>query len=555
MGRARRLLRGGIVYDGLGDGGQPGDVLVEGPRILSVAPHVRVDEAAVLDVAGLAVAPGFIDLHAHSDLLATQPPDARRRLQRGKLLQGITTELAGNCGLAPVPLTPETRRAIGAVLAWMTPPASELRWGGFADYLSRVEEGGPLPLNTGFLAAHGPIRAAVLGMGRARASAPARARMADLAAAALDGGAFGLSTGLIYPPGLYADTDELVACAAPVARAEAIFTSHVRGSSETLLQAVDELIEIGRRSGTRVHHSHSEAVGPAHWDKIANVLEREEAGREQGIEITFDLFPYHAAATSMLAIYPPWSLEGGPAALLARLRDPAARSRIRGAVESQAPAWPPWTEGGWPHNLVLACGWDRIFVARTGGRTGGRYEGLSLAALAEDRGTPPFDAVSDLVLEEEGEVGQLIFGITGDEERDAPMARLLRDPHGAIATDACDYGTGLPHPAAYGAFPRILARYVRERGVLSLPEALRRMTSLPARIAGIRDRGALRAGAAADLVVFDPATVRDLATFEEPRREAAGIRHVMVNGILAVEDGAMTGADGGEVLRRGRSSG
>jgi len=550
MSGGRILLRGGEIFDGLGGEPRRADLLLHGSRIARAAPDIVEGDAAVLDVTGLAVAPGFIDLHAHSDLIAAQPPEVRRRLQRGKLLQGITTELAGNCGLAPVPLTAESRGPIGAVLAWMTPPGSRLRWDGFADYLARIEETAPLPLNTGFLAAHGPIRAAVLGMGRARPDAAARAHLASLVEAALDAGAFGLSCGLIYPPGLYADTDELVACAAPVARRRALFTSHVRGSSETLLPAVDEILEIGRRTGARVHHSHSEAVGPAHWSKIGAVLEREEDARTRGTEVTFDLFPYHAAATSMLAIYPPWSLEGGPAALLARLRDPGKRERIRSAVASQAPVWPPWEDGGWPHNLVLACGWERIFIARTGGRTGGRYDGLSLAALGEARGRAPFDAVSDLVLEEEGEVGQLLFGITGEEEREAPMDALLRDPHGAIATDACDYGTGLPHPAAYGAFPRILARFVRERGVLSLSEALRRMTSLPAGIAGLGDRGALRAGAAADVVVFDPRAVRDLADYRDPRREAEGIRHVLVNGVLAVRDGAMTGADGGAVLRR-----
>jgi N-acyl-D-amino-acid deacylase len=503
-----------------------------------------------VDARGHAVAPGFVDIHSHSDLIATQPPDVRRRLARGKLLQGITTEIAGNCGLAPAPVTDESRGPVGAVLSWMTPEGSTIAWKGFAEYLETVEAGGMLPLNTGFLAAHGPIRAAVLGMGRATPDAGALARMAGLVEKALRAGAFGLSTGLIYPPGLYADTDELAACAEPVARHGALFTSHVRGSSETLLCAVEELIAIGRRTGARVHHSHSEAVGPAHWDKIGAVLEMEEAARSGGIHVTCDLFPYHAAATSMLAIYPPWSLEGGPAALLARLRDPGDRARIRRAVELQAPQWPPWTEGGWPHNLVVACGWGRIFVARTGGRTAGRWDGLSLTELARARGQDPFDAVSDLVLEEEGEVGQLIFGITGEEGHDAPLVRLLGCPHAAIATDACDYGTGLPHPAAYGAFPRILGSYVRERGVVELGEALRRMTSLPASIAGITGRGVLRPGAAADIVIFDPVTIADRATFENPRREAAGILHVFVNGVASVADGAITETDGGVLLRR-----
>ena len=555
MAERRLLLRGGDLYVGIASEIRRADVLVEGPRIEAIVPGEEattgIRDADVIDASGLLVAPGFIDLHAHSDLIAALPQAARRRLQRGKLFQGITTEIAGNCGLAPTPLTPESRASVRAGLAWMTPAGSDLPWNGFESYLERIERSAPLPLNTGFLAAHGPIRAAVLGMERSRAGAAEHARMADLVRSALEAGAFGLSTGLIYAPGLYADTDELAACAAPVARAGALVTSHVRGSSETLLPAVDELLEIGRLTGARVHHSHSEAVGPAHWDKIGAVLAREENARAGGLAVTFDLFPYHAAATSMLAIYPPWSLEGGPAALLARLRAPDERERIRRAVTSQAPGWPPWVEGGWPHNLVLACGWERIRIARTGGRTAGRYDGLSLAELARVRGASAFDAVRGLVLEDEGEGGQLIFGITGEEGRDAPMVSLLRDPHGAIATDACDYGTGLPHPAAYGAFPRILARYVRERGVLSLAEALRRMTSLPAAIAGMRDRGVLRAGAAADIVVLDPRLVHDRASFEAPRREATGIRHLFVNGVAAVKDGSLTDRDGGRLLRRG----
>jgi N-acyl-D-amino-acid deacylase len=304
-----------------------------------------------------------------------------------------------------------------------------------------------------------------------------------------------------------------------------------------------------------VHHSHSEAVGPGHWHKIETVLDMEAAARDTGVRVTFDLFPYHAAATMMVAIYPPWSLEGGPARLIERLSDPAERARIRRAVETQVPTWPPWTDRGWPHNLVIACGYDRIFVARTGGRTGGRYDGLSLAGLGSARARDPFDAISDLMIEESGDVGQLIFGITGEDGDDAPMVALLRSPFGAIATDACDYGTGLPHPAAYGTFPRILARFVRERGVLTLPEAIRRMTSHPASILGLTDRGRIAPGCAADIVVLDPEAIADRATFREPRRGAEGIRHVLVNGVAAVRDGIATNLDAGRVLRRRTSRG
>jgi N-acyl-D-amino-acid deacylase len=336
-----------------------------------------------------------------------------------------------------------------------------------------------------------------------------------------------------------------------------VFTCHVRGSSETVLHAVGELLEIGRRAGCAVHHSHIEAVGPAHWGKIESMMATEEETRREGLRVTSDLFPYHAAATMMSAIFPPWALEGGPGALLERLSDRAERARIRAAVEGQAPAWPPWRPGGWAHNLVLACGYERIFVARTGGRTERSYEGLSLQELGEARGTDPFEAIADLMIEEQGNVGQWIFGINGeggeggeDPGEPAPLVSLLRSSHCAIATDACDYGRGQPHPAAYGTFPRILGRFVRERGVLSLPEAIRRMTSLPASILGLADRGRIAPGLAADLVLFDPSTIADRATFAEPRLEAAGVRHLLVNGRLAVRDGATTGVDGGRLLRQ-----
>ena len=547
------IIEGGLVFDGLGGEPAVADVLVRDGRIAALGPPLgpalEGHDARRLPAAGLAVAPGFIDLHSHADLILALPPEARRSLQRGKLLQGITTEFAGNCGLGAAPLTPASAEQVRAVVSWMTPDGVAWGWDGFGSYLECIEES-PLPMNAGFLAAHGPIRAAALGMEAVRADARAIDRMQGLVREALSAGAFGLSSGLIYPPGMHADTDELVATALPLGGANAVFTSHIRGSSETLLPAVDELLEVGRRAGCAVHHSHSEAVGPAHWEKIGQVLAAEENARSRGQRVTFDLFPYHAAATMMAAIYPPWALAGGIESLLERLEADSERARIRRAVESQIPSWPPWEKDGWPHNLVLACGYERIFVARTGGRSGGRFDGLSLAALGDVRGIDPFDAVSDLMIEERGEVGQWIFGISGEEGADHPLAQLLESPFAAVATDACEYGSGAPHPAAYGTFPRILSRYVRERRLLTLPEAIRRMTSLPAAVMGLSGRGRLAPGYAADIVVFDPGSIADRATFEEPRALAHGIHHLFVNGVPAVLDGATTDRDAGQLLRR-----
>ena len=362
---------------------------------------------------------------------------------------------------------------------------------------------------------------------------------------ALDQGAFGLSAGLIYPPGMYTSTDELVDLAKRLERHGAVFTSHVRGSSETLLDSVAELIDIGRRANVHVHHSHAEAVGRAHWSKLERFLEMEDAARAGGAELTADMFPYPVAATMMLAIYPPWSLEGGLPRLLERLGDDDTREQIRRDIESVRPEWPPWQDGGWPHNLVMAVGWDRIRISTVGSEANNDVEGLSLVELGDERGTTPFDAISDLMIVEGGNVGQFVLDITGEDG----LRELVRRPDIAFVTDANDFGKGKPHPAAYGSFPRVLGRYVRDEALLSLPDAIQRMTSLPADVIGLEGRGRLAPGAHADIVIFDAETVRDEATLDEPRRRAGGIERVLVNGTTVFRDGALTHQLPGSILR------
>jgi N-acyl-D-amino-acid deacylase len=363
---------------------------------------------------------------------------------------------------------------------------------------------------------------------------------------ALEEGAFGLSAGLIYPPGMYTSTDELVHLGRRVARTGGLLACHVRGSSETLLDAVAELLRIGGETGARVHHSHAEAVGRSHWPKLERILEMEEASRAEGIEVSADMFPYTVAATMMLAIFPPWSLEGGLPRLLERLKATDERERIRTSIETVSPSWPPWREGGWPHNLVKAVGWDRIRVSSVGSDRSRAAEGMTLEELGRARGRAPFEAIADLMIEEDGNVGQFVEDISGDEG----IRTLVGQPDIAFITDANDYGKGKPHPAAYGSFPRILGRFVRRERALSLPEAVRRMTSLPASILGLPDRGVLREGARADVVVFDAGTVEDRATLEEPRLRAQGVETVFVNGRAAYRNGALTGALSGVALYR-----
>ena len=395
--------------------------------------------------------------------------------------------------------------------------------------------------------------------------APSATQLAEMerqVARGLDEGAFGLSTGLIYPPGMYSPTEELVALAAIVAERDGLFTSHVRGSSETLLPATGELIRIAETTGCRVHHSHLEAVGRDYWPDVTRVLALEDQARSKGLRITHDVFPYTRAATMMAAIFPPWSLEGGVPALLERLGDPAQRRRIKHEILAVKPEWPPWQPGGWPHNLVGAVGWDGILVASLGsGENKGsdenegrgendRLVGRSLAAIAEESGRDPFDVVADLMIAERGQVGQQVAEISGSDEELAVLLSILSHPQAAVISDAEDYGRGAPHPAHAGAFARAL-RLNRQRELMPLHELTRRMTSHPAAIVGLRERGRVIVGGPADLTIFDPQTVEDRASWEDPRAVAAGVRWVTINGRVAVDEGRYAGGSFGTVLRKG----
>jgi N-acyl-D-amino-acid deacylase len=542
------LIQNAHVIDGAGGPGYRAGIGVVGDRITVIGQIEGLAKRAI-DASGLILAPGFIDPHSHADLILPLPPERQAQLMKGKIAQGITTTIIGNCGLGVAPQTEAAEPILRAVVSWMTPERIAWTWGRFGDYLDHLDNNG-VPLNVGALVPHGPVRMLVMGLRKGAPTAGEMRRMRARVKDAMEAGALGLSTGLIYPPGMYSATDELVELANVVARYDGIYTSHIRGSSETLIPAVRELIDVGRRSRIRVHHSHNEAVGAAHWPKIDRVLEMEERADREGVRLTFDMFPYTAAATMMIAIYPPWALEGGIEKLIERLTGPETRARIKRDIERRSPSWPPWTERGWPHNLVRAVGWKHIHIGSVQSQTNKKYERLSLEELAQRVGRGPFDAISDLIVEESGQVGMLIFDISGERGQAALLTKYARHPLGAFCTDAEDYGRGRPHPAAYGAFPRILSRFVEKQGALTLEEAIRKMTSYPARIFGLKDRGVIRPGAYADLVLFNPKTVRDRATFEKPRQLARGVEYVIINGQVVIERGESVGGQAGKVLRR-----
>jgi N-acyl-D-amino-acid deacylase len=436
-----------------------------------------------------------------------------------------------------------------AFTAWMAPDDHAWDWSSMDDYLSMLEKTG-VPVNVGTLTGHGAVRAVAMGFRGGRASGPEMKLMRSHLKDSLEQGSFGMSTGLIYAPGMYADTKELIELSKVVAQYKGLVTSHVRGSSETNLLAERELVRIGEQSGCRVHRSHNEAVGRDHWDKIEQSLQLEEDARKKGIDIAYDMFPYTAAMTMMVAIYPPWALEGGWEGLRSRLQDPKIRKEIEEDIAEVVPGWPTWREGSWPHNLVGATGWKNIHIGYVPTKKNKQYEGLNLQELGEKVGKSPFDAISDLLIKENGAISQLIFGVSGDRETDAPLRHLIKHRLGGFSTDAIDIGEGLPHPASYGTFPRILGKYVRQEKLLPMEEAVRKMTSFPAIRLGLKGRGLIKEGFFADFVIFDEERIIDRATYEEPRQFPEGLPYVIVNGQVLLEKGRLHPFKAGRVLRR-----
>ncbi len=541
------LITNASVIDGTGQPAYQSDVAVTGNRIAAIGQLQKFPARKKIDAQKLSLIPGIIDPHSHADLLLPLAPKRQAELLRCKLAQGITTTIIGNCGLGCAPLgNQEAENILRAVNAWMTPENIVWKWRTLGEYLQNLEDNG-IALNIASLAPHGPIRISAMGLAK---GAPSRAQlktMRKMVERAMNDGALGLSSGLIYPPGMYSEAQEFQALAAVVKDFDGIYTSHIRGSSETLLPAVRELLNVARATGVRVHHSHNEAVGRAHWAKIERVLAMEEEAEKSGVKISFDMFPYTAAATMMIAIYPPWALEGGVDVLLERLQNPKLRERIARDIETKKSSCAP---NGWPHNLVRATSWEAIYIGYVASRKNKRYENRNLLELARLTKKSPFDAISDLLIAERGQVSMLIFEVSGEKDSRELLGKYARHRLSTFCTDAEDYGRGLPHPAAYGAFAKIFARLVREDNALTIEEAVRKITSYPAQIFGLHERGVIRPGAFADLVLLNLAKVTDPANYAYPKRLATGVKYVFINGQSVLENGVGKACQSGVILKR-----
>ncbi|MCL4424581.1 MAG: D-aminoacylase [Firmicutes bacterium] len=520
------LIKGGRLVDGTGNPWVTGDLGIKAGRIAALGRLEKAPAARVIDASELVVSPGFIDIHSHSDTELLVNPRAE-----SKIRQGVTTEVTGNCGFSLAPLGPEGLERVRAELEGY---GLELTWETMGGYLAALEQRG-IALNVAALLGHGTVRRSVMGYERRRPTTVERQRMQEMVAQAMAEGAFGISTGLIYPPGSFSETEELVELSRVVAEKGGFYASHLRDEGDRLLEAVTEALEIGRRAGIPVELSHHKAVGQANWGKVKDSLRMIDEARAGGLDVTADQYPYVATATGLGSIVPDWAHEGGGKRLLERLQHEDTRRRLAAEVEAVQ---------------VRKGGWDKILVPSVKTEKNRRFIGLDLAEIARRRGQVPVEAAFDLLMEEELEVGMIRFGMSEEDVKE-----VLSHPAVAVGSDGSALapygrlGEGKPHPRNYGTFPRVLGKYVREEGVISLEEAVRKMTSLPARRLGLWERGLLRPGFWADITLFEPGAVADRATFADPHQYPAGIPYVLVNGEVVIEKGEHTGALPGRALR------
>lgn len=522
------LITNAQIIDGTGAAPRAGSVAVSDGRIVAVG-DVQGAAARTIDAKGRVLAPGFIDMHSHSDMPLVTDGNAQ-----SKIRQGVTTEVIGESG------------SVAPREASETAP-----WTDFKGYFSLLEKQG-IAVNLLSYLGLGQVREMIVGEADRKPTAAELVKMKATVSAMMDQGIFGVSTGLIYPPNSYADVEELIELSRPAAEKGGLYASHLRYDGTKLKEGIEEAIAIGERAKMPVHVFHMKVTGQKNFGRMKEVIAIINAARARGVRITADQYPYVASSTGLTATIPQWAQDGGNSKLIERLKDPKTRAQIRKDMEDPNPTWENryQSAGTWQNVQLASIG--RTRGERTSSESPNRkYEGMRVAEAAKLAKKDPFDFVFDLLIDERASVGCVYFII---DEADFMLA--LKEPWVAIGSDGSALATegalraGVPHPRSFGTFPRVLGRYVRDLKVISLQEAVRKMTSLPASVFGFADRGRIAVGQWADLVLFDPATVADRATFENPFQYPVGIDTVVVNGRVVLDEGKHTGARPGKVLRR-----
>ena len=533
------LIRHGTVIDGTGAPGFRADVGIGNGHILTIGDLSGVIAARELDATGRCVSPGFIDIHTHSDRSTLVNP----RME-SKIRQGVTTEIGGLCGLSLAPLGHTDTPAAATVTRDVAKIGVQRTWLGLGDLYARVEQTG-LACNYASFVGHGVIRAAVMGYDDRAPTDDERRQMRDLLRHAIADGALGLSTGLIYPPGIFATAAEITDLCGVVRETHGLYTSHIRNEGNALHAAVEEFVTVCRDAGVRGQLSHHKADGKANWGKVQGSLKQLEDARAAGVDVMCDQYPYTAYATGLAMVLPPWALDGDRPIVLRRLEERAARDRIRADIAAGLPGW---------ENTAMESGWENLVV--TAAPWMPECAGKSLAEIAAALGRDEVDMACALLVAHEMEVSVVGHSMSEDD-----VETVMRWPLTSIGSDGSalapygPLGQGTPHPRSYGTFPRVLGRYVRERGTLTREEAVRKMTGLPAARLNLRRRGLIKKGYWADLAIWDAATIADTATYAAPHQYPLGMGAVIVNGTVVLDErGEHRGVLSGRILRHhGRS--
>ena len=524
------IIRGGTVYDGTGRAPVKADLGIKGDRIVAVGNLSRATAPTIVDAKGLAVAPGFINMLSHSETSWFEDPRSLSELR-----QGVTTQIFGESSMGPLNDEMKQRRA-----ASQGDLKFKIEWTTLAEYLNYLEKRGMSQNVASFIGAP-TIREYVIGL-EDKPPTPAQLdQMRELVRREMEAGALGITTALIYPPAFFAKTDELIELCKVAAKYKGKYTAHMRSEGAQLIEAVQETIRISREAGLPAEIYHLKASGEANWPKMDQVIKMIEDARRDGVKITADMYTYPAGGTGLDASLPPWVFDGGREAAYKRLQDPATRQKIAEAVRTPTNEW---------ENLYLLSGSpDRILLASFRNDHLKPLTGKTLAEVAKMRGKDPVETIMDLLLEDRSRIGTIYFLMSEDN-----IKKQIRQPWVSFGSDAASISAegvflkSAAHPRTYGNFARLLGKYVRDEKVISLTEAVRRLTSLPAANLGLNHRGLLQRGMFADVVIFDPQTIADRATFESPHQYSVGVRDVFVNGKQVLKNGEHTGAKPGRAL-------